>query len=124
MGSDKHYAEKAPAYYVAVDGFRIDRHPIADRQFREFVRVTGRVNRAEFWSTQIPARAGPSAPAAVSVSALRPRRKGWPAGQNPAGQNNDQRRTAFASFTLMPGLMNAGPGAAAAPPASAINVYV
>ncbi len=40
MGSDKHYPEEAPAHRVTVDGFWLDRHPVTNRQFREFVRAT------------------------------------------------------------------------------------
>ena len=40
MGSDKHYPEEAPAHRVTVDGFWMDRHPVTNRQFREFVRAT------------------------------------------------------------------------------------
>ena len=47
MGSDKHYPEEAPVHSVAVDAFRIDRHPVTNRQFREFVRATGHVTFAE-----------------------------------------------------------------------------
>jgi formylglycine-generating enzyme len=47
MGSDRHYPEEAPARKVAVDGFWIDRHPVTNRQFREFVRATGRITCAE-----------------------------------------------------------------------------
>ena len=38
MGSDKHYPEEAPAHRVTVDGFWMDRHPVTNRQFREFVK--------------------------------------------------------------------------------------
>jgi formylglycine-generating enzyme len=48
MGSDKHYPEETPAHHVAVDGFCIDRHPVTDRQFREFVWVTGHVTVPRF----------------------------------------------------------------------------
>ena len=41
MGSDRHYAEEAPVHRVTVDGFWIDRSPVTNRQFREFVRATG-----------------------------------------------------------------------------------
>ena len=41
MGSDKHYAEEAPVHSVAVGAFWIDRTPVTNRQFREFVRTTG-----------------------------------------------------------------------------------
>ncbi len=37
MGSDKHYAEEAPVHRVSVDGFWIDRTPVTNRQFKEFV---------------------------------------------------------------------------------------
>ena len=47
MGSDRHYAEEAPAHRVEVDGFWIDRTPVTNRQFREFVRATGHVTFAE-----------------------------------------------------------------------------
>ena len=40
MGSDKHYPEEAPAHRVTVDGFWMDRHPVTNRQFREFVKAT------------------------------------------------------------------------------------
>jgi sulfatase modifying factor 1 len=47
MGSDKHYPEEAPAHRVTVDGFWIDRYPVTNRQFREFVNATGHVTFAE-----------------------------------------------------------------------------
>ena len=47
MGSDKHYAEEAPAHRVAVDGFWMDRVPVTNRQFAGFVRATGYVTTAE-----------------------------------------------------------------------------
>src|ERR1700684_3232021 len=47
MGSDKHYPEEAPAHRVTVDGFWIDRTPVTNRQFKEFVRATGHVTFAE-----------------------------------------------------------------------------
>ena len=43
MGSDKHYAEEAPVHRVTVDAFWIDRTPVTNRQFREFVRAAGHV---------------------------------------------------------------------------------
>ena len=43
MGSDKHYPEEAPAHRVTVDGFWMDRHPVTNRQFREFVKATRHV---------------------------------------------------------------------------------
>jgi formylglycine-generating enzyme required for sulfatase activity len=47
MGSDRHYPEEAPAHRVTVDEFLIDRTPVTNRQFREFVRSTGHVTVAE-----------------------------------------------------------------------------
>lgn len=47
MGSDKHYPEEAPAHLVTVGAFFIDRTPVTNRQFKEFVRVTGHVTTAE-----------------------------------------------------------------------------
>ncbi len=47
MGSDKHYPEEAPAHRVSVDPFWIDRYPVTNKQFREFVRATGHVTFAE-----------------------------------------------------------------------------
>lgn len=47
MGSDDHYAEERPAHTVRVDGFRIDRHPVTNRQFARFVEDTGYVTLAE-----------------------------------------------------------------------------
>src|SRR5215467_3490557 len=47
MGSDHHYAEEAPAHRVTVDGFFIDRTPVTNHQFREFVNATGYITFAE-----------------------------------------------------------------------------
>jgi sulfatase modifying factor 1 len=47
MGSDKHYPEEAPVHRVGVDGFWIDRTPVTNRQFREFVRATKHKTFAE-----------------------------------------------------------------------------
>ena len=47
MGSDQHYPEEAPVHRVTVDGFWIDRTPVTNRQFKEFVRATGHVTFAE-----------------------------------------------------------------------------
>src|ERR1700722_6354614 len=47
MGSDRHYPEEAPVRRVAVDGFWMDRTPVTNRQFREFVEATGYVTFAE-----------------------------------------------------------------------------
>ena len=47
MGSDKHYPEEAPVHRVSVDGFWMDRTPVTNRQFKEFVRATGHETFAE-----------------------------------------------------------------------------
>jgi formylglycine-generating enzyme len=47
MGSDRHYPEEAPVHRVTVDGFWIDRTPVTNRQFRQFVEATGYVTFAE-----------------------------------------------------------------------------
>jgi formylglycine-generating enzyme len=47
MGSDQHYPEEAPAHRVTVDPFRVDKTPVTNRQFKEFVRATGHVTVAE-----------------------------------------------------------------------------
>ena len=45
MGSDKHYPEEAPVHRVTVDG--MDRTPVTNRRFREFVEATGYATFAE-----------------------------------------------------------------------------
>ena len=47
MGSDKHYPEEAPVHRVTVDEFWIDRTPVTNRRFTEFVKATGYVTFAE-----------------------------------------------------------------------------
>ena len=47
MGSDRHYPEEAPVHRVTVAGFRIDRTPVTNRDFRRFVNATGHVTLAE-----------------------------------------------------------------------------
>ncbi|MET3907800.1 sulfatase modifying factor 1 [Bradyrhizobium sp. S3.3.6] len=47
MGSDRHYPEEAPVHRVTVDGFSIDRTPVANRQFREFITATSYITFAE-----------------------------------------------------------------------------
>src|SRR3954470_10638972 len=47
MGSDKHYREEAPTHPVTLDGFWIDRWPVAHALFRQFVEETGYVTQAE-----------------------------------------------------------------------------
>ena len=47
MGSEKHYPEEAPVHRVTVSGFWIDRTPVTNRQFKQFVRATGHKTFAE-----------------------------------------------------------------------------
>lgn len=47
MGSDSHYPEEAPAHRVTIAPFKIDRTPVTNRQFRQFVKATGHVTVAE-----------------------------------------------------------------------------
>lgn len=47
MGSDRHYPEEAPVHRVTVDGFWIDRTPVTNLEFRQFVTATGYVTTAE-----------------------------------------------------------------------------
>jgi formylglycine-generating enzyme required for sulfatase activity len=47
MGSDRHYVEEAPVHRATVEAFWIDRTPVTNREFREFVTATGHVTFAE-----------------------------------------------------------------------------
>ena len=47
MGSDRHYPEEAPSHRVTVDGFWIDKTPVTNRPFKQFVKATGHVTVAE-----------------------------------------------------------------------------
>ena len=47
MGSNDHYPEEAPVHRVTVDGFWIERTPVTNRQFKQFVRATGHRTFAE-----------------------------------------------------------------------------
>jgi formylglycine-generating enzyme len=47
MGSDQHYPEEAPAHTVSLAGLWMDRTPVTNRQFKEFVRATGHRTLAE-----------------------------------------------------------------------------
>lgn len=47
MGAEDHYPEEGPVRPVEVDAFRIDRHPVTNRQFARFVAATGYVTVAE-----------------------------------------------------------------------------
>ena len=47
MGSEKYYPEERPVQRVSVDGFWMDRTPVTNTSFAEFVRDTGYVTFAE-----------------------------------------------------------------------------
>jgi formylglycine-generating enzyme required for sulfatase activity len=47
MGSDRHYPEEAPVHRITVDGFWIDRFPVTNREFRQFIEASGYVTFAE-----------------------------------------------------------------------------
>jgi len=47
MGSESHYAEERPVHRVSVDGFWIDREPVTNERFAQFVQETGYVTFAE-----------------------------------------------------------------------------
>jgi formylglycine-generating enzyme required for sulfatase activity len=47
MGSDRHYPEEAPAHEATVGPFWIDRTPVTNQQFGEFVKKTDYVTIAE-----------------------------------------------------------------------------
>ena len=47
MGSDKHYAEEAPAHRAAVGAFWMDEHTVTNKEFRRFVDATGYLTLAE-----------------------------------------------------------------------------
>ena len=47
MGSDRHYPEEAPQHERHVPPFAIERHPVTNAQFAEFVAATGYVTVAE-----------------------------------------------------------------------------
>ena len=47
MGSNDHYPEEKPAHKVKVGAFRMDRHPVTNREFGLFVQQTGYITQAE-----------------------------------------------------------------------------
>ncbi len=47
MGSNGHYPDEAPAHLVTIGPFWIDRTPVTNHQFREFVKATSYVTVAE-----------------------------------------------------------------------------
>src|SRR4029079_8047948 len=47
MGSERHYREEAPPHLMTVEGFWMDRWPVTNALFRQFVAETGHVTQAE-----------------------------------------------------------------------------
>jgi formylglycine-generating enzyme required for sulfatase activity len=47
MGSDRHYPEERPVHRVTVDGFWIDRYPVTNERFQQFVEDARHVTLAE-----------------------------------------------------------------------------
>jgi sulfatase modifying factor 1 len=47
MGSDNHYIEERPAHRVTVDGFWIDKYPVTNERFAQFIADTGYTTFAE-----------------------------------------------------------------------------
>ncbi|WP_240978327.1 formylglycine-generating enzyme family protein [Planctomonas sp. JC2975] len=47
MGSDRFYADEGPVHQVHVEEFELDRHPVTNAQFAQFVADTGYVTVAE-----------------------------------------------------------------------------
>ena len=47
MGAEDHYPEEGPVRTASVAAFRIDRHPVTNRQFTRFVADTGYITVAE-----------------------------------------------------------------------------
>jgi formylglycine-generating enzyme required for sulfatase activity len=47
MGSNNHYPEEAPAHYVTVEGFWMDKCTVTNEQFSRFVEATGYLTVAE-----------------------------------------------------------------------------
>jgi formylglycine-generating enzyme len=47
LGSDRHYAEEAPAHNVRVNGFWIDRYAVTNADFQRFIEATRYVTLAE-----------------------------------------------------------------------------
>jgi formylglycine-generating enzyme required for sulfatase activity len=66
MGSERFYADEGPVVEVQVAPFVIDRHPVTNEQFAEFVRETGYVTTAE---QQVPPELGGGEPGALVFQA-------------------------------------------------------
>jgi formylglycine-generating enzyme required for sulfatase activity len=103
MGSTRFYPEEAPVHTVTVSSFAIERHPVTNAQFAEFVSATGYVTVAEqpidsaLYPEADPAELVPGAlvfrPTAAPVD-LRDWRKWWhwapgASWRQPCGHNSD-----------------------------------
>ena len=74
MGSDNHYPEEKPVHRVTVDGFFVDRTPVTNRQFKDFVRAAIMTAACSLFWKRI--YGGIS----IGREASRPNRKGVPCG--------------------------------------------
>ncbi len=76
MGSTQFYPEEAPVHTVTVAAFAIERHPVTNAQFAEFVADTG-------YRTVAETRAGPRAVSRRRTAGSGARRAGVPADARP-----------------------------------------
>src|SRR5262245_34564539 len=76
MGSDRHYREETPRHIETVAGFWMDRWPVTNAVFRQFVEQTGYVTQAEIPPdpAQYPG-ADPNMLVAASVVFVKPARR-------------------------------------------------
>ena len=80
MGSDRHYREEAPTHVETVEGFWIDRWPVTNAPFRQFVEETGYVTQAGDRARPRPVPRRGSGAAGAGVGGVRQaRRAGRPA---------------------------------------------
>ena len=108
MGSDQHYPEEAPVHRVAVDGFWIDRTPVTNRQFRDFVRATGHVTVAEIAARPEGLSGRPAAHAVCRLARLH---AAGLSGRSPSFQPMvDVQAEGELAASRWPGLVDQGPG--------------
>ena len=110
MGSDKHYPEEAPVHRVTVDGFWIDRTPVTNRQFRDFVRRHRARHRRGNRARPEGLSRRPAAPALCGLARVQP---AGLSGRSPSLQPmvGVQAQGELAP-SLWPGLVDQGPGRA------------
>ena len=77
LGSDKHYREEAPVHRVTVSGFWIDRTPVTNRQFKQFVFVPGTSPLRKFRPTRRIIRAPYRTSTAGATGRPHAMRKRW-----------------------------------------------